>query len=304
MRPQSLAPRVHALAGIEDVERVHEAAAVRAELREVEPVVAQVGQRLGDQLPSPAAERDRRVGVVRPVLLRRVVGGDHVAVAQLPLRDLEEVVTHRTVVAEAAVAGLVAEVVDLLAGDRAGHVRELDEDAQPGDVADSSGLRRRGQAFRRRLDRGAPLAPTLLPAPLDGRCVVSCRCSFPGGRSPRAQVLRNAERLRLRGADARPERQQRRPIVGQAGVMVEPGDRVVHDGVPVERLEDRFELVAPPQQPNLGAIRLLKGEQLTCERNRHHVLPLLKPGRIGQALSGGGAARPGRRYAPGGCSAR
>ena len=147
VRPEPFAPVVDVGLGVEDVQRVDEAAAVAAERAEVEARRHQVVERLDDELPRPRAVGDRRVRVVRAVVGGGVVRRDHVRVGQLAVGDLEEVVAYGAVVAEAAVADEVAVVVDLGLRDRGRDVRELDQQAEP-DIRPHGRGRQRGRPQR------------------------------------------------------------------------------------------------------------------------------------------------------------
>src|SRR3954470_10653190 len=124
------------------------------------------GQRLQDQLARPGRLRDLLIRVVLPRLLCRVPGRDDIGVGQLSVRDVVEIIPHRTAVAKPRIALLVAEVGYFRLLDRAFHVRKFDEQAQADESSDGLPLRRRhskpvGGGSKRCV---AVLLATLLPA--------------------------------------------------------------------------------------------------------------------------------------------
>src|SRR5215210_1360286 len=119
MRPEPFRPGVYPLSGIKDVQCVDEPVSVAAQLVEVEASALQVSQPFDDQLAGTRAEWNRRIGVMTPVVLRRVVGSDGVPVTQMAIGHFEKIIVHRTIIAEGGVTNLIAEVIDLLLRDRA-----------------------------------------------------------------------------------------------------------------------------------------------------------------------------------------
>ena len=272
MRPQPLGPVVHHVPGIEHVQRVHRARAVDAELVEVEVLCLQAGDGLADQLAGADAVTHRAVGIVGAVVRGGVVGCDDIGVGEAPAGVVSVVVAHRAVVAEAGVALLVAEVVDLGLRDRAGHVGELHQHAQAHVAAHAGVLRRRGHrtghAARGVGDqRLAVLLAPYLPARLGAeRRLCGNRGATSRGRL-HAQVLAQRGGWCLVGADA--VCNQRVRIGREVRVFVEAGGRVAHHGIALGRLEMCVELVTPTDDAELRAVGVGEGEALAEKGHAH-----------------------------------
>jgi hypothetical protein len=75
-------------------------------------------------------------------MLRRIVRGDDIFVAELAARNFKEVVVHRPSVAEPCVSRFVAKIVDLISGNGSGDIGELDQQAKTDEVTNGLTLGR------------------------------------------------------------------------------------------------------------------------------------------------------------------
>ena len=197
VRPESFRPVVRDRSGVIDVHRIDEPLAVDAQGREIEAVRLEARQRLGDQLDRPLRPGDGAVGVVRLGMQRPVIGRDDVGVAAPADRILRIIIEHRAVVAEAVVARLITEALHLVARDRRRRIAEVDQQAQPDEIADGLPPRRRqqGTAGRR---HGANHAHLLTPflatlvAASTGHAQRGFASDGPGAFRAHAQAARHA----------------------------------------------------------------------------------------------------------------
>ena len=181
---------------------------------------------------------------------------------------------HRAVVAEAAVADLVAEAPDLFARDRRRGVDEVDQQAQADIVAHRRALRRREQ---RPAGGGHRAHRTLLLAALQAALVAAPpaqapRAFEPGGTRTRGRHAQTARGQRAAAVGQRMgigQGLQALPVGPELGDLVEAGRRVACDGEAVEGLEDGVMLVAPAAQVDLAAVGLGELEGLAEEGSGH-----------------------------------
>ena len=264
---------------------------------EVQALRLVVGQRLADQLARPFAHRDGALGVpaLRPP--RAVVRRDDVGVAAATGRLGEKVVVHRALVAEAAVAHLVAKALHLVARHAGRHVGKVDQQAQADIVADRRALGWRAQHGTRvagsaqRALALAALEPALVAAPpAEPQRAFAPRGAGRLGRD--AHAGRHARAAAVGQRACAGQRLQRVLVVGQFGKFEETGGRVAGDRVAVERLEHRLVLVAPAAHLEPGAVGLDEAEGLAEEGGRHRDAPAVADGRRVSDLR----RSPGRRY--------
>ena len=258
MGPQAAGPTAVRGPCVEAVDGVDVAVLVGVELAEVHARVVQGDQGLAHHLPR--ARRVRRVAVVVVALgLAGAVPGDRhvVGVHQLAVRDVLEIVPHRTVVVVAGKADLVGVGVDRGRRDRGLLVVEVDQQDQAPDLAQGRGLRRGLLRMQGQLGR------------LDRRGLVAYGGAAPGGFLRRdAQAALQAQVFAPDLAHAVSGRDQFQSVLRELGVADLARVAVANQRIAVHRLDHAVELVAPDAYLDARAVRLAERMDLAPGRRR------------------------------------